>query len=344
MTKQNFIFSAPTQLAISSGTRRYKKEIIKTGTYANTDDTEFKVSKDKLNHWVIQFQLMKKNGVKVPVPLDHSFDADKNRGWVREMYVEGSSLIAEIEMIGEDACKELERNDVSIYAPIKFRDGKGNEYLQPITHVALTSYPLIQGMKPAEIMASSNSHPTIVYSLKEIKPEIEKEDNASSKEPDMDYTKIKEHLNIDTEITNENVIEMVCAAYDKRPVEIKEVEKIVEVEKIIEKIVEVPIDLKLENKVDDTLVRENISLRLSSLVEKNCITPAIAKKLEEMVKTISFSSAQKNYLTEILEIIKENKLPDRTEYSGPQILELSHDVKENKLSMNDWVNKKYNLK
>jgi len=320
----NIILAADDLMAaLSSGKYRYKKEIIKIGHYVDSNDNTFDVDMKTLKHWAAQYALMSNNGVKVPIPLDHSFDADQNRGWVTNMYVEDNSLYAELEMIGEDAAIEAERNDVSIYSPKKLKDGHGNTYRQPITHVALTSYPLVQGLKEMEVMASLKD--TVLLKLGE---------------DFMDFKQIQAHLGIEEEITSDNYNDLICSAYDNRAKETVEVEVIKEVEVVKE--IEIKADNKLDGDVID-LIKQNTELKLDNLIKSNCITKAVADKIKGLADAIEFSNQNTN-IKEILNILEDNRLVDVKEYSGPQILELAHSTKENKLSMSDWVDNKYNKK
>jgi hypothetical protein len=138
--------------------QRFVKDIIKAGRYLDPHSGKwFDVTTEDLDHWALTFGRMDAAGVKVPVPDGHTDKASANRGFVRGMFREGDTLKASIDLIGEEAIKLAAVNDVSVYVPTSFTDGKGNTYARPITHVAITTYPVVPGMGPfVPIVASAH--------------------------------------------------------------------------------------------------------------------------------------------------------------------------------------------
>jgi hypothetical protein len=131
--------------------------LIRAGKYVKkSQGLEFEVGKSTLKHWADTFAAMLANGVDVTVPIGHTTDAEANRGYVRDMYADGDSLYGIIELVGEDAIDMAGRVNVSINSPPEFTDGKGNTYYRPITHVALTTNPVVPGLKGFEAIAASN--------------------------------------------------------------------------------------------------------------------------------------------------------------------------------------------
>jgi hypothetical protein len=138
--------------------RRYVKDLIKVGTYVKTaDDIAFTITPETLGHWVASFSRMKSNGIKVPLPYTHvdpkkeeeirkAGDPRDNAGWVDDLWVEDGTLCMACTVIGADAIVAASRSDVSINAPPKYVDGKGNAYVWPITHVALCTDPVVPGL------------------------------------------------------------------------------------------------------------------------------------------------------------------------------------------------------
>ena len=133
-----------------TGLTKFRKQLIKVGSYVkDSTKQEFTVALDTLNHWVKTFDLWLSNGNKVSVPLTHAVAGSgaDNQGWVTELSVEGDSLFGVIEL--KDPALAL-TSDVSIYVPAKAVDGKGIEYIAPITHVALCTDPVIPGLESFE--------------------------------------------------------------------------------------------------------------------------------------------------------------------------------------------------
>lgn len=150
--------ASPVQAASDTPRRRYAKQIIKVGEYIqDATGQSFTVDGDLLLHWADTFDEMKANGLKVPVPDGHKSDVDAgdNRGFVQSMWLEDDALVAEIELIGQDAIDSAARSDVSIFSPPVHVDGKGRKYERPILHVALTATPLIPGLAEFIPLAAS---------------------------------------------------------------------------------------------------------------------------------------------------------------------------------------------
>ena len=124
-------------------------------------DQEFTVDEDRLDHWCNVGNTMLHNGVKVPVPLKHTDEPEKNRGQVlrfeRGTNEEGrEALFGVIKFRDEEAAKLAASTDVSIFVPDKpVYDGFGNEYVQPIRHVCCTDYPVIPKLGGFEAIAAS---------------------------------------------------------------------------------------------------------------------------------------------------------------------------------------------
>lgn len=139
--------------------RRFRKDIIRTGSFVKaSDDLNFDVSTDTLDHWVAQFSQWTANGNKVPVPVTHKAAGNPkdNAGWVVDMYREDDRLVGVFDLVGEDASKLALASDVSIFVPPTHTDGSGHKYTRPITHVALCTDPVIPGLGKFEAIAASH--------------------------------------------------------------------------------------------------------------------------------------------------------------------------------------------
>ncbi|MEW6250101.1 MAG: hypothetical protein AB1716_05610 [Planctomycetota bacterium] len=144
-------------------TRRFRKDIIRVGRFVKSGPGgfELQVTPAHLAHWADTFASMKANGVRVSVPPNHESagDAEKNRGWIESMTVEGDALVGVFQIIGEDGLREVARNDCSIFAPAQWTDGEGRTYEWPIRHVALTPDPVITGLGEFVPLAASHVRP-----------------------------------------------------------------------------------------------------------------------------------------------------------------------------------------
>lgn len=172
----DFVATEPPRIVDGVPRRIYAKDIIRTGRFVKAEDElSFEVDERLLDHWVRTFEAMQKVGVSVPVVAGHdgANDPDAVRGRVLSLWRDGDRLVMRAEMVGEDGILAAERSDVSIYSPPDFTDGEGNEYTQPILHVALTPNPVIPGLGAFIPLAASRrlklaQEPAIMDALKKI--------------------------------------------------------------------------------------------------------------------------------------------------------------------------------
>ena len=129
-----------TWLKLSDG--RLKKPILRVGTFQKqSDGTQFTFTKEHLDYFAGAFSH------KIPVPLEHTTEPDANRGWCVGMEVEGDYLNGFFEF--SELVEDPNIFDTSVYVPIE------NGRVQPIEHVALTSYPVVDGLGKFESIACS---------------------------------------------------------------------------------------------------------------------------------------------------------------------------------------------
>jgi hypothetical protein len=138
--------TSETMNASGQPVQSFVKDLIRVGEfYKASTDQDMSVSPADLDHWVASFLMMKSAGVKVPVPLDHSMNAEHNRGWLNRMFRVGDTLYGELELVGRDAIDMAGRTEVSVSIVPELIDGHGNKFQRVIEHVALTAYPVIPG-------------------------------------------------------------------------------------------------------------------------------------------------------------------------------------------------------
>jgi len=277
-----FAFSGQ-QLAVAAGSavlldstprRKFKKDLIRVGEY-HADGVDLQVTAIMLSRWADQFATMKANGVKVPIPVGHTSDAEAVRGYVDDIYVDGDTLYMIAEMIGEDGIALASRTEVSINTEPGYVDGKGNKYTDPITHVALTPVPVVpdqDGFIP--IAASRDGKPTRARLFR----------LALSTEKNMEYlTKIAAMLGVEgiESLDEAGLADAIAKSIEAMQGMSKDAK-----EKGDEASAELSaVKASLSKKPDEpspTLVRmaaENRSMKLSRLVASGNITPAVKDKL-----------------------------------------------------------------
>jgi len=294
---------------------RFRKEVIRDGNYFKASEgLSFKVTPELRLHWASTFAQMQANGVRVGVPSDHSDSADKNRGWVVGLENVGPSLYAVIDMVGEEGPALALRNDVSLYSPAEWSDGKGHTYKRPLLHVALTPMPVIPGLQGWQAIAAS-------HAFKERKI-------------NMDWAKIKKALGIAEEVTDANAEALILSAAETITKKATDAEAALTVEK--DKATKATADLETlrlshtPKEVDTLLLSlavENRTTKLNALVAAAKITPAVKDKLAALyaapdVLKLSLSKGGDNF-DAVAAAIAENDPVKLKEQTGTQLLALS---------------------
>jgi len=148
-----FVFASRGKLACASGVstnaagqsvQRFRKDLIRVGEYVKSKtNQQFEITQHDLDRFAATFSAMKTAGVKVPVPVGHTRSPEANRGYVEEMYRDGDTLWANIDLVGDDAIALAGRTEVSICVEPEIIDGKGTKYTNAIEHVAIVTDPVI---------------------------------------------------------------------------------------------------------------------------------------------------------------------------------------------------------
>lgn len=200
---------------------KFTKAILKAGKYLTSDPknpasrVETEISKDRLVHWVEQFNRMKQEGLRIPAPLRHSAssvpfdskaaDAERNSGfWESVWYGHDEkgvpTLYGRLEAPGDknDARTMAGKisktvKETSIYTAPEFVSGKNTKYEDAILHIACVVNPIEPGQedfKPEQTLAMSMS-----MNGEEDEVESENESGESIKMPEV-LTLLKERAGI----------------------------------------------------------------------------------------------------------------------------------------------------
>lgn len=172
-------------IALESDPLTFRKQLAYAGQF-EAKGKRFRLSNEQFTVWARNHELMRSRGVKVPLPVKHTTDPEKNRGEVLSLELGKDSKGRDaLFFVGRfrdaEAAKLSATAGVSLYAVPKFKDGLGNEYTNVITHVALTDYPVLPDMEKWQIAASldsdfttpvrskrmSKTNPVIVKALRE---------------------------------------------------------------------------------------------------------------------------------------------------------------------------------
>ena len=247
----------------------YQKELIYTGRFRHgKTGPEFEVDELLLQHWVETFNRMRENGIGVPLPLKHTDDPEANRGEVVAMFVSTNNegipaLFGQVLFRDDEAAKLAKTANVSIYSPPDFVDGKGNRYVRPVRHVALTDYPVIPKLQGFEAIAASFYNP----------------EETEVTMPLLDLTK---KLSIDCE-AEDKAEAAIVAAFEERGTAIAKHDEIVaakdeEIAGLKKRIPSDPIKVVASHR---SMLKDNRTMKLDKLVGEK-ISPAVKDALLEI--------------------------------------------------------------
>lgn len=305
--------------------KRFRKELIRTGSYCTGDDVRFTVDDEALDNWAAEFSRMKSVGVKVPVPNGHTTDPEANRGWVVDMFREGDSLVGVIDLVGEDAIKMAGRSDVSLYSPAHLDDGKGNSYKWPITHVALCTDPVIPGLDGFVPLAASLGNTPVNVPVFTAHKEIPVA---------FKFEKIQKALGIEEPLTEANADKAIVASFSGVTEKIGTL--MGEVKTLKSDLATAKAAKPGETKPKDVdpellrLSRENHAMRLDGLIAGGKITPAVRDKLtaafigdDGATLKLSLSSGTSKTFGLVLDALADNNPVTLGEKTSGQVLSLS---------------------
>lgn len=270
----------PSKNASGIPTQRVRKEVIRRGTYKHPKDQWTLTMDDARLHRVVAASNRAiEDGVRIPMPVGHSdLSPGNNRGWVTKFEVEGDSIFAEAELIGEDALRDAARSDVSIFLDPDFRGGTGTAYGETITHVAFTTTPVVPGLDGFVPIAASRKE------LTRARPFSYDPGNPRTGDPPMNIKldEIRKALGADQTLSPENLHERLASVLSERDktLQTKDTELTALRAKVseLEKNKPASIDPEaLEDRADST------SERLESLVTAGKITPAVAASLKPIL-------------------------------------------------------------
>ncbi len=300
--------------------RRYRKNVLRTGDFVKAaDGLRFQITDADLIHFRDTFLAMQAAGVKVPVPLGHSFEPDRNKGYLVDLFARPGVLEGVIDLYGPDGDVLAATNDVSIYAPAEFTDGSGKTYRRPIVHVALTPYPVVTNLGAFQAISASL---------------------VEHKEPQMDLKKVKDSLGIKEDLTDANAADLICAAFGGIRQELDGLKAAAKKAADDEKAKAAAAAADGAPNVTDerqkailashvNLLCKNRRMQLDGLVAKGKITPAVRDKMLAMYgdpSALSLSLGEGDQFDNLVATLEINEpRPAAGEKTGPQVLELSND-------------------
>lgn len=305
--------------------QRFVKAVIRRGEfYKESTGEKYVVTPRLLSHWVDTFAEMRERGIDVWIPRSHedAYVSDHNRGWVDDFFVADDVLYMACRIIGDEkeAGKIVARSrHVSIGSPAEFVGDDKHRYVQPIQHVALCPDPVVSGLTGFEKIAASRG----------------------GEVGSMKWDEIAKTIGADN-LSDDNAAEKIDAAFTALSVQVFELEK---------KATKMSADADNKKKKPEdnekppTFVVSDIQLstianamatQLDGLVERGRVTSAVAKMLDAafigekravLLSTLSGKGEATISFDNVVQLLSANDPVKLKEQTGPQLLELSDDLK-----------------
>ena len=286
MKTETIILQLQTFPACSLGLVGFRKEVLKTGHYVKESTKQtFDITIKFLDGLVATFDKWIAGGNKCPVPLGHerAHLPEFNRGWVRSLVREGNSLYGILELSDPDLALTT---DVSVCIENKITDGKGIEYENVLTHIALTCEPVVGELTNFMKLSLSKGEHKMSF---------------------MKKLAVKFGLK-DKEITEELILSTVDSL--KKPDEVKETVKAVDP---LVKLISENRAMKLSNLVKAGLITPAVK----DVIE--------AKYVKPDVLALSMDNKVEDGFDLLYDVLVQNKPVKLDEITGVQSLELAND-------------------
>ena len=146
----------------------FRKQVIYAGNHVKGESDEFTIDEELIDHWVETGNEMIGAGIEIPLPKKHNEDdPELNRGYVNKFVKANdgqgrASLYVFGKFADAESAKLANRANVSLFSPPK-KAIAGKVYTRPITHVALTNYPVIKGLEGFTSLTLSYDEPMGEY-------------------------------------------------------------------------------------------------------------------------------------------------------------------------------------
>jgi hypothetical protein len=305
-------------LALSSDDKglTFEIELIYLGDFRKKNDTQdisFSVDDGILEHWHNTVAAMLSNGVDIPVAIEHSTDPTKKAGDLLSTSIKQNAkgvnaLYGVIKFIDADKAKLAKSANVSVNIAAQKIDGLNRVYYRPITHVALTNYPVIPGLEPFTAISLS-----------------------LSEQPKMDLRALATKLGIQDSVPDDQLPDAIAAAIDAMLKQLADMKEPDTDDK--------PPAVAASNPpkvapVQLSLVRSARTTRVNDLVSSGKIVPAVATKLTGKFCTdkaieLAFTGVDDGFEDTVSALSLNETVATFNEKSGRQTIALSDAPRDN---------------
>lgn len=142
----------------------FEKQIIYAGEFEG--EFPFEITEKTLDHWQAEFEVLtKQHNFELIVPVEHVDMSEANTKATISQLIKKTDDQGRLGLFGrfvfesEKDAKLAASHDVSVYSPPVFETESGYRAVRPLTHVALTTDPLIPGLQNWAVLAASAKRP-----------------------------------------------------------------------------------------------------------------------------------------------------------------------------------------
>lgn len=306
-----------------------EKQVVYVGRFHpdGTPEDWFDVTENHIDHWVSTQDEFNSQGIEVPLPEEHKFDPSSRQGTVlalsKRLDVKNRiSLFAKVRFKDMEAKKLFSEAQVSLHSPPEY-SVNGKTYRQPITHIALTDYPVVPDLGTWRTISASN------------KPVKLTPTTPKTTDNKMKSLMTALGLEVHDAMSDDQMTDAIAAKFSLVVKENGDLKNTV---------------TDLQKKIDSgrpatdtpapiapgilSMARDSRSMKLDKLVSAGNITPAVADALKTQYTTdatLSFSlnaaDGKADGFDSVVEALAKNDVVDLKEVTGAQ-LSFSTDAKD----------------
>ena len=146
----------PDQAAGRVEAGKWRKDVVRSGAWKLPDGRTFRVTPERMDHWVRTFKAMRQAGINISAPVDHSGRSEDNKGFVEDIWREGDTLYCAMDVPreGDDDAIGKTIREVSICVEPEWTDSTGKVWRDFVAHVAPCTEPVINGQGEFERIAA----------------------------------------------------------------------------------------------------------------------------------------------------------------------------------------------
>ena len=262
-----------SQISSSTGELTYEKELAYVGDfYKASEDLEFSITEEFIDHWCRSENSMSMAEMEIPLPSKHTEESGFKKGKVssfsKKIDSQGrTGLFGKVAFDNQEAADKFKNSGVSIYVKKDVTVPTTKEFITfPVTHVALTDYPVLPGMDSfTEVAASLNAEPAFTKNL--FKKEGDKMNHV---------LKLAETLDIDVEDAEDAATKISGKFKELSDTVVSLSDEIKAIKKPEEKKKDLPV---ISASMFD-MMQENRENKITKLLEEGYVTPAQVKDVE----------------------------------------------------------------